>query len=203
MLRAWRAGTFAGVQIRGFTIAAMKTYSIVALLATCCTLSGCASLSENECLTADWESIGYRDGSRGYDAGRIGAHSEACAEHGIKADRQLYEEGRLRGLELYCTGENGMRLGRQGYSYSGVCPLSLEGTFMRGFQLGRELHAMDTRMQELRAEIHKVQAELKREEPPLAERDRDYLLYRLRDLEREYGRMESELRMAESRAREF
>jgi len=193
----------AGVQIRGPTIATMKTHSLVALLATLCALSGCASLSQNECLTADWESIGYRDGSRGYDAGRIGAHSEACAEHGIRADRQLYEEGRLRGLELYCTGENGVRLGRQGYSYSGVCPLSLEGTFMRGFQFGRELHTMDTRMQELRGEINKVQTELKREEPPLADRDRDYLLHRLRDLEREYGRMEAELRMAENRPRDF
>lgn len=184
----------------------MKTSSLIALTLSCAALAivgGCASLSENECLTADWESIGYRDGSRGYDAGRIGTHGEACAEHGIKADRQLYEEGRLRGLELFCTGENGVRLGRQGYSYSGVCPLSMEGTFMRGFQFGRELRNIDMRMQELRAEVYKVQAELKREEPPLADRDRDYLLHRLRDLEREYGRMEAELRMAETRARDF
>ncbi len=181
----------------------MKLLSLAALSLAVVALSGCASLSQNECLTADWESIGYRDGSRGYDAGRIGAHSEACAEHGIKADGQLYEEGRVRGLELFCTGDNGVRLGRQGYSYSGVCPLSMEGAFMRGFQFGRELHEIDVRMQELRNEINKVQSELRREEPPLTDRDRDYLLYRLRDLEREYGRMEAELRMAETRARDL
>lgn len=166
-------------------------------------LGGCASLSEGECRTADWESIGYQDGSRGYDASRLGAHSEACAEYGLKADHQEYETGRLRGLELFCTGYNGMRLGRSGYSYSGVCPLSLQGDFMRGFQMGRELHAMDERMQQNQAEVQRVQAELKREEPPLSDKDRDYLLYRLRELERAYGRYQTELRDMESQALEF
>jgi hypothetical protein len=166
-------------------------------------LSGCASLSENQCLTADWESIGYQDGSRGYDAGRIGKHSEACAEHGIKADREQYEVGRLAGLEVFCTGYNGVRLGRQGYSYSGVCPLSLQGDFVRGYEMGRELYDMDAHMRKLQSEVQVVQAELKRTEPPLTDKERDYMLYRLRDLEREYGRMESDLRAMELRAREF
>jgi Protein of unknown function (DUF2799) len=166
-------------------------------------LSGCASLSENECQTADWESIGYRDGSRGHDAGRIADHAEACAEYHIKADRELYEEGRQRGLELFCTGANGLRVGRQGSSYSGACPLSLEAEFVRGYELGRELHDLDAHMQQLQSEIQRVQAELRREDPPLGDRERDALLYRLRDLEREYGRSESDLRMLEGRAREF
>jgi hypothetical protein len=175
---------------------------LIVLLATAAMLSGCASLSQQECLTADWESIGYRDGSQGYDAGRIAKHSEACAEHGVKADSQLYEEGRIRGLELFCTDSNGMRLGRQGYAYTGVCPLSLEAAFSHGYEIGRQLHDVESHMQELRGEIERVQAELRREKPPLSERDRDYLLYRLRDLEREYGRSEAELRQIEMRARE-
>jgi hypothetical protein len=136
------------------------------------------------------------------DAGRIASHLEACSEYGIRADEQHYEEGRQRGRELFCTGHNGLRLGRQGYSYAGVCPLSMEGAFMRGYQLGRELHDIDAHMQQLQSEIAHVQAELRREEPPLSSKERDYLLYRLRDLEREYGRSEADLRIAESRARD-
>ena len=60
------------------------------------------------------------------------------------------------------------------------------------------MHDLDAHMSELRNEIQRVQAELRREEPPLSDRDRDYLLYRLRDLEREYGRSEAELRRMES-----
>jgi hypothetical protein len=176
----------------------MKTLRLLMISIAGLALSGCASLSEDECMTADWESIGYQDGSRGYDAGRIANHGEACAEFAIKPDRALYEEGRARGLEIFCTGRNGIRMGRQGYSYNGVCPPSLEPSFLQGYDLGRSMHDLDAHMSELRNEIQRVQAALRREEPPLSDRDRDYLLYRLRDLEREYGRSEAELRRMES-----
>jgi Protein of unknown function (DUF2799) len=192
----------AAVQICAHMIDPMKIFWLIPVMTLAAALSGCASLSENECQTADWESIGYRDGSRGYDAGRIVHHAEACAEYNIKADRELYEEGRVRGLELFCTSANGLRIGRQGSAYTGVCPLSLEQEFVRGYELGRELHALDSHMQQLQSEVQRVQAELRREEPPLTDKERDALLYRLRDLEREYGRSESDLRMMESRARE-
>lgn len=184
-------------------MALVKALGTLPILLALLWLSGCKSMSQNECLTADWESIGYQDGSRGYDAGRISTHSKACSEYGIKADSQQYEEGRVRGLELFCTGSNGLRLGRQGYAYSGVCPLSLEADFSNGYTIGREMHDVDVHMQQLREEIQRVQSELQRKEPPLSDRDRDYLLYRLRDLEREYGRSQSELRQIETRARDF
>jgi hypothetical protein len=181
----------------------LVSYCLPLLVVGALLLAGCASLSENQCLTADWESIGYRDGSNGYDAGRIGKHSEACAEYGIRVDREQYEQGRQQGLELFCTGSNGMRLGRQGYAYSGVCPASLQDEFVRGYEFGRELHDLDAHMQQLQAEVQRVQHELKREDPPLSDKERDYLLYRLRDLEREYGRSEADLRAMEGRGREF
>jgi hypothetical protein len=157
-------------------------------------------LSENECLTADWESIGYQDGSSGYPTGRIGDHIEACAEYGINPDRELFEAGRVRGLELFCTERNGLRVGRQGSSYNGVCPVTLEPAFVQGFELGRDLHEIDMHMQELQSRIQQVQAELRRRDPPVSDRERDALLYQLRDLERTYGRAQSEQRHLESDA---
>lgn len=191
------------VQIAVTTMSSMKAVWCSLLLVLAFLLGGCASMSENECLTADWESVGYRDGSQGHGPGRISDHQEACAEHGVRADSQLYEEGRARGLEIFCTGRNGVRLGRQGYSYSGACPLSLEGEFTRGYDVGRELHDADAHMQQLQSEIQRVQTELQRKEPPLSEKERDYLIYRLRDMEREYGRAESDLRNLERRSRDF
>ena len=176
---------------------------IVVSLVAALVLGGCASLSEHECRTADWESIGYIDGSRGYDAGRIASHAESCAEYAIQPDRDLYEEGRGRGLETFCTGQNGVRLGRQGYSYNGVCPRTLEPAFLAAFDFGRSLHEVDVHMNDLRSEIQRVQSTLQRKDPPLSERDRDYLLYRLRDLEREYGRSEAELRRLEMEGRQY
>lgn len=175
----------------------------IAALLLAISLGGCASLSEKECLTADWESIGYRDGSRGYDAGRVASHGEACSEYSISPDRKEYEAGRLRGLELFCTGRNGVQVGRQGSTYSGVCPAALEPDFLQGYDLGRQLNEFDQHLSELHNRIEETQRELRRKDPPLTDYERDQLLYRLRDLEREFGHTESAASRLERRAREF
>jgi hypothetical protein len=166
-------------------------------------LGGCASMSEKECRTADWESVGYVDGTRGYNSGRIADHSEACAKVGVTPDRKLYEEGRNRGLEEFCTPRNGLRVGQQGGSYGGVCPLDLEPGFMRGYDVGRDLHDIQYRMDQLRSESQNIQSRLQQKDPALSDYERNQLIYRLRDVEREYGRAESEYRMVERHARDF
>ncbi len=46
-----------------------------------------------------------------------------------------------------------------------------------------------------------MQQTLNQKEPPLSDSERDRLIYRLRDLEREYGRTEFDLRMLDMRSR--
>ena len=50
-------------------------------------------------------------------------------------------------------------------------------------------------------DIDRRQQTLNQKEPPLSDSERDRLIYRLRDLEREYGRTESDLRMLDMRSR--
>jgi hypothetical protein len=109
----------------------------------------------------------------------------------------------VRGLDLYCTGSNGVRVGRQGGGYSGVCPADMEPMFMQGYDIGRRLNDFDQHMGRLRNDIEAINRELRRKDPPLGDKERDSLLYQLRTLEREYGRLESEGRWLERRAREF
>jgi len=40
-------------------------------------LSGCTTMSEGECLTADWYEQGYRDGRQGYPASRVINHRDS------------------------------------------------------------------------------------------------------------------------------
>jgi hypothetical protein len=47
-----------------------KFLNIVLVLALA-GLSGCGSMSADECLTVDWATIGFEDGSRGYTADRL------------------------------------------------------------------------------------------------------------------------------------
>merc|ERR1711916_171837 len=65
-------------------------------------LQGCASLSKEECLVADWQQIGFEDGSRGRDLLTLARHRKACAKAGITPDRAAYERGHRQGLLRYC-----------------------------------------------------------------------------------------------------
>ena len=96
-------------------------------------LSGCATLSEGECLHSDWYDIGFRDGRQGAPPDRISRHAEACGEHGIAPDRARYIDGHEAGLEHYCTRHSGLAAGQSGAAYQNVCPLPEEDAFLEDF----------------------------------------------------------------------
>lgn len=103
--------------------------------------SGCATLNENECINADWRSIGYEDGARGFKTSRIGAHRKACAEYDITPDFEAYERGRRQGLQEWCTPQNGYALGVRGKLYNGVCPKALEPAYLEAYNQGKAVFA--------------------------------------------------------------
>ena len=51
-------------------------------------LSGCASMSKQECLSVDWRTVGYEDGAAG------GSYGGYCAADLAPAFTQAYEAGR-------------------------------------------------------------------------------------------------------------
>lgn len=85
-------------------------------------LSGCATLTVEECQQADWQTIGYRDGKAGQDVDYILKHNKACAKSNITPNKVLWEQGRQQGLTQYCTADNALSLGRSGYRINAVCP---------------------------------------------------------------------------------
>ncbi len=117
-------------------------------------LSSCATLSENECLSADWHIIGYEDGRKGYSGERIGAHRRACADYGITPDLKTYQLGLDEGLVGYCTSRNGYIKGKRGAKYTGVCPAHLEAGFMEGYEAGREIYFVNIEIDDLQRELH-------------------------------------------------
>ncbi len=131
---------------------------IMAALGLFC-LQGCATLSEEECLSANWHTIGYEDGARGFSTQRIGQHREACAEHGIAPNFQDYMDGHRAGLRQYCVPTTGFALGRSGKRYSGVCPAELEHAFMAAFDEGRTVYRLHQEIDQLQREIRQARSE--------------------------------------------
>jgi hypothetical protein len=163
-----------------------------ALLLGLLAIGGCASLSENECRTADWEQIGYGDGARGAARSRRGAHAEACAGYGIALDVQAWEAGYERGLDNYCTPLNALQVGLAGGDYNGVCPPESDFAFSSHWRAARGVHDQRQRVSELDGrrrsfeyaldeartdeERRSIRVELSRLDDELR-RERDRLLY--------------------------
>lgn len=125
-------------------------------------VGSCASLSEEECLSADWRTIGYEDGARGRTADHIAAHREACAEVGVVPDLEAWAAGRRAGLPNYCTPANVYEVGRSGRRLSPVCPAA------QAARLGAA-HEAGLRHHEIGREIREVERDMARAERRLDE----------------------------------
>ncbi len=130
-------------------------------------VSGCATMNQDECLTADWYQIGYEDGSYGHSDSRISKHREACAKHGVAPDLRAYQDGHEEGIIRFCTPRNGFVQGKRGYTYSGICPPSLEQEFLDGYHAGRDIYTVTASINSLNSEqssnereIHRINSEI-------------------------------------------
>lgn len=128
-------------------------------------LSACATgMGKDECVAADWRTIGYEDGLHGYPADRIGAHRVACAKHQVTPNLAAYTEGRQRGLVEFCQPKNGFRVGLHGGGYANVCSGPTEQSFVNGYQWGRQIY-------EARSELNNNQARLRNARDGLSRTD--------------------------------
>jgi hypothetical protein len=141
----------------------------LAVAVTLFALSGCASMSKDECLAVDWRTVGYEDGVEGYPGDHIAQHRKACAKYGVRADLALYQEGRNQGLREFCQPINGYNIGARGGAYGGVCPSQLEPTFLRAYNAGHDLYAMVARVSGTQAELDSKRRELARVEHGILE----------------------------------
>ncbi|MEJ2513837.1 MAG: DUF2799 domain-containing protein [Gammaproteobacteria bacterium] len=171
--------------------------------------SACATMSEDECRTADWRTIGYEDGAAGRSAAVLGTRREACAEHGVIPDLDAYRSGRDVGLREFCQPHNGYNLGTRGNSYDGVCPADLEAAFVAAYTRGQELYRYTSRVSQADSSIAAKQRELDALEEDLRENEallvssdatrdqRAEALLAIKDYAQKKGRLESEIRQLE------
>ena len=87
-------------------------------------LNGCAMMSKNECLSANWEFIGQQDGISG--AGSLAQkRTTVCAKHNVVMDRALYAEGYKKGVRTYCSPEAVFEYALHGKGDYKSCPLEM------------------------------------------------------------------------------
>ena len=168
-------------------------------------VSGCASMSSEECANSDWVAIGYEDGSRGYTTDKFGSRRKACAKHGVTADFQAYQEGREEGLVEFCQPSRGYNLGVNGGTYYGVCDVAMEEEFLDAYRVGSQLHSLRSNVNNANSRIYSKEAELKRTKEKIRDKqaelisddatpqDRLLLLTDIKELAERSGELEAEI----------
>ena len=176
------------------------------LLAGTAALSGCASLSESQCLAGDWQTVGYRDGTTGQDPSALLKHQNACVKHGVTPDREAYLAGWDRGILQYCQPRNGFALGERGASFPSLCPDTVVDLFEAAYHDGRRIYLARAEIRRLEREIdareHRLEhlqeaivtAESRLVEDGLGSDERRKMLEETKAMSREQGEIEAELK---------
>jgi Mg2+ and Co2+ transporter CorA len=167
------------------------------LLAGIALLSGCASLSEGECRTADWYDLGVRDGRGGEPASRLHEHHKACAEYGVRPLDRRYMDGRAEGLRDYCRLENAVRIGLNGQQYQGVCTSAIDAEFRRHNEAAYDVYRLRKEIESADSSLAEKERRLR--EKKLSDEERGRIRQDIRDLDRKLERLRDELRDQERR----
>lgn len=152
----------------------MKSANTIFVILSAVLISGCASMSSDECANSDWAAVGYEDGSRGYASDRFGSHRKACAKHGITADFGAYQQGRADGLVEFCQPSRGFNLGASGGRYNGVCEADVEQDFLEAYRVGQHLYTLRSNVNSTSSQIYNKEHEL--EDIEIAVRNKEALL---------------------------
>lgn len=183
----------------------MNNRSLIRLLSTAlalCALSGCASLSKSECLNANWEDIGVRDGANGQPEEYLIQHSTACAKVNVAPDRGAWLHGRDKGLERYCLPHRMYNIGEYGGAFdAGVCRNFDQERLVDAYEKGRDVNRRASALSEIDAELRDIRTKLENKE--LEKKERERLAYRLGQLEYERVDAERSLEHARRRARDL
>lgn len=173
-------------------------------------LAGCAGMSEQACLTSDWRTVGFEDGTLGRSVGTIGSYRQQCADHGVAPDLDAYRAGHSEGVQVYCRAGHGFDVGRSGAAYQGVCPADLEPEFVAAYNTGRHLYELESALQRVVGRIasdRRAQDNIKQELASIATsmvsdettaEQRVKLVTRSADLGQRYGELTAEIESLEA-----
>jgi len=183
--------------------AAMNTRSLLRILAALAlvgSLGGCASLSKSECLSANWEDVGVRDGADGRPEEYLIQHSKACAKVNVVPDRGAWLHGREQGLDRFCVPYRAYQIGENGYGFDvGICHNYDQDRLFSAWEKGREVNRLGSQLASIDSEIASIHDRLDDED--LEKKERVALGFRLGQLAYERNDTERAFEDARLRAR--
>lgn len=84
-------------------------------------LTGCSSLSKEDCSNKNWFNLGKSDAISGEVEPKIDDYRRDCSEYGLQIRSMDYLKGYEVGLKKYCTYHNGLSRGEDGEDSHSLC----------------------------------------------------------------------------------
>ena len=136
----------------------LKALALVAAVAGVAALSGCETMSAEQCAAADWGALGHSDAARS-GSSRFDDRAESCAEKGISADATAYRRGFEDGMFEFCRPENGFAFARRGGQFNGSCPAELSQQFGYAYSDGQRVRIAEQALEGARSQIGRLIAD--------------------------------------------
>src|SRR4051812_45841958 len=175
----------------------LRMFAALAVLAS---LGGCASLSKSECLAANWEDVGIRDGANGRPEEYLIQHSKACAKVNVVPDRGAWLHGREQGLERFCVPYRMYQLGEYGSGFdAAICRNYDQDRLISAYEKGRDVNRYASQLASIDGEIAQIHDRL--DDDDVDKKDRVTLGFRLGHLAYERNDAEPAYEAARYRAR--
>jgi hypothetical protein len=173
---------------------------IFAALAVLASLGGCASLSKSECLAANWEDVGIRDGANGRPEEYLIQHSKACAKVNVVPDRGAWLHGREQGLDRFCVPYRAYQLGEYGGGFDvAICRNYDQDRLVNAYEQGLEVNRLANSLAAIDGELGDIHDRLENED--VEKRERIALAFRLGELAYQRNDVQRAYEDARSRAR--
>lgn len=185
-----------------------KTFVVIGLLVLSLFIASCATMSEEECLAADWLVVGEADGAAGYSPqSRFAEYVSDCSKIGVTPDQTLWNQGYQKGLTRFCTPMNGLNRGQRGAGYTNICSSTTAAGFYRGYELGKRAYDLRRQIKAAESSIATKQTTISQTFQTIGEMDEVGRLraeYEIADLnrqinaeQRKIGRLSGDLALVE------
>ena len=130
----------------------MNNYLIFLVLGCFSLLNGCAVMSKNECMNANWNLIGQQDGFKG-NGSLLQQRSQACVKHQIVLDNGSYASGYHKGLKNYCNPQTVFDYALQGNGNYQSCPMEMQNRLRPYYTVANNFYKADKQLKSLEDDI--------------------------------------------------
>ena len=170
------------------------------VLASIAMLNGCAIMSKNECLSANWSLIGQRDGYNG-DGSFMQKRAQACIKHDSILDTAAYTEGYKKGLKHYCNPQTIFDYALQGRGTYQSCPMELQNHLRPYYNTANQFYNANKNLKSIEDTIATSKSNMY--DPKLKEESRKYYRERYNEAINKLGQVQREYNFAERELTQF